>query len=63
VVLLASAALRDRFGESGAIAAAGMAGFVDTHASAISIASLVANGRLTPAECVVPILRASPPTP
>jgi uncharacterized membrane protein (DUF4010 family) len=56
VVLLASAALRHWFGEAGAIVAAGLAGFVDTHASAISIASLVANGRMTAAESVVPIL-------
>jgi uncharacterized membrane protein (DUF4010 family) len=56
VVLLASAALKEWFGETGAVAAAGLAGFVDTHASAISIASLVAGGRMTPEACVVPIL-------
>lgn len=56
IVLLVSAALREWFGETGAVAAAGLAGFVDTHASAISIASLVAGGRMTGAECVVPIL-------
>lgn len=56
VVLLVSAALRHWFGEAGAIVAAALAGFVDTHASAISIASLVATGRMEPAECVVPIL-------
>ena len=55
-VLLVSAALRQWFGEAGAIAAAGLAGFADTHASAISIAALVANGRMEPIECVVPIL-------
>jgi uncharacterized membrane protein (DUF4010 family) len=55
-VLLASAALREWFGEKGAIAAAALSGFVDTHASAISIAALVASGRMTPAECIVPIL-------
>jgi uncharacterized membrane protein (DUF4010 family) len=56
VVLLGSAALREWFGEAGAIAAASIAGFVDTHSSAISIASLVANARLAPEDCVVPIL-------
>lgn len=56
VVLLISAALRAWFGEAGAIVAAALAGFVDTHASAISIASLVANGRMAPAESVLPIL-------
>jgi uncharacterized membrane protein (DUF4010 family) len=56
VVLLVSAALRAEFGESGAILAAGVAGFVDTHAPAISIASLVANGRMDAPEAVIPIL-------
>jgi len=56
IVLLASAALRANFGEAGAILAAGVAGFVDTHAPAISIASLAAAGRMTPPEVVLPIL-------
>ena len=55
-VLLGSAALREWFGEAGAIAAAGLAGFVDTHATAISIAALVAAGKMTPADAVFPIL-------
>jgi uncharacterized membrane protein (DUF4010 family) len=55
-VLLGSAALREWFGEAGVIAAAGLAGFVDTHAPAISIASLVAAGRISPADAVFPIL-------
>jgi uncharacterized membrane protein (DUF4010 family) len=56
IVLLGSAALRDWFGEAGAVAAAGMAGLVDTHSSAISIASLVAAGKMAPADAVLPIL-------
>lgn len=56
VVLLVSAALRAEFGESGAIIAAAVAGFVDTHAPAISIASLVANQRMEAPEAVIPIL-------
>jgi uncharacterized membrane protein (DUF4010 family) len=56
IVLIASAALRQWYGEAGAIAAAGIAGFVDTHASAISIASLVRTGHITANESVVPIL-------
>jgi uncharacterized membrane protein (DUF4010 family) len=56
VVLLASAALRAEFGETGAILAAGVAGFVDTHAPAISIASLTANGRISAQDAVIPIL-------
>ena len=55
-VLLVSAGLRDAFGEAGAIAGAALAGFADTHASAISIASLVASGKLSANDAVVPIL-------
>jgi uncharacterized membrane protein (DUF4010 family) len=58
LVLLASAALRHWYGEAGAIVAAGLAGFVDTHAASISIASLVATGRMTAGDCVIPILAA-----
>ncbi|MFZ0267182.1 MgtC/SapB family protein [Caulobacter sp.] len=56
VVLLASAALRAEFGATGAILAAAVAGFVDTHAPAISIASLTANGRISAQDAVIPIL-------
>lgn len=56
LVLLMSAALRAWFGETGAIVAAAAAGFADTHASAISIASLAAQGKLSADAAVVPIL-------
>jgi uncharacterized membrane protein (DUF4010 family) len=56
VILVASAALRAQFGTAGAIAAAALAGLVDTHAAAVSIASLVASGRMSPADAVAPIL-------
>lgn len=56
MILLVSAALSAWFGGAGAVAAAAVAGLVDTHAAAISIAALVAAGQLTPAEAVVPIL-------
>lgn len=56
VVLVASAALRDWFGETGAIVAAAVAGLLDTHSPAISIASLVASESMTAADAVVPIL-------
>jgi len=55
-VLMGSAALRLWFGEAGVVVAAGLAGFADTHAPAISIASLVAAARMSPAEAVIPIL-------
>lgn len=56
VILIASAAMREGFGETGAIVAAALAGFVDTHSAAISIAALVASGKMTAAEAVLPIL-------
>ena len=56
IILVASAALRDAFGENGVIFAAAIAGFVDTHSAAISVASLVASGKLTPPDAVLPIL-------
>jgi len=55
-ILVASAALREWFGEAGVILAAGAAGFVDTHSAAISIASLVASGKMAAADTVIPIL-------
>lgn len=55
-VLVVAAALREWFGEAGTIAAATLAGLVDTHAAAISIASLVAAGQLSPTDAVIPIL-------
>lgn len=57
-VLLLAATLQDWFGEAGVIFAAGAAGFADTHAPAISVASLVADGRLAPSAAVIPILAA-----
>jgi uncharacterized membrane protein (DUF4010 family) len=56
VVLFASAALRHWFGEAGSLAAAALAGLVDTHAAAISIAALVASGQMRPEDSVLPIL-------
>jgi uncharacterized membrane protein (DUF4010 family) len=56
IVLIACAALRDLFGENGVIVAAAVAGFADTHSAAISVASLVASGKLTTSEALLPIL-------
>ena len=55
-VLVASAALREWFGETGVIVAAAVAGFVDAHSATISIASLVASGKMNAADAVTPIL-------
>ena len=58
IVLVGSAALQEWFGETGIIIAAGLAGFIDTHAAAISVASLVASGKLNAQDSVLPILGA-----
>ena len=55
-ILIASAALREWFGETGIVVAAALAGFVDTHSAAISVASLVASGKMSAADAVLPIL-------
>jgi uncharacterized membrane protein (DUF4010 family) len=56
IVLIASAFLQDQFGEKGVIFAAAMAGFADTHSAAISVASLVASGKLPASDALLPIL-------
>ncbi len=56
VVLMLSAALTDAFGEAGLLVAVGLAGFVDAHAGAISVASLASAGRIEPDAAVIPIL-------
>jgi uncharacterized membrane protein (DUF4010 family) len=56
VILVASAALQERFGENGIIFAAAIAGFADTHSAAVSVASLVASGKLAASDAVLPIL-------
>jgi uncharacterized membrane protein (DUF4010 family) len=58
VMLVIAAALRNWLGETGVAVGAVVAGFVDTHAAAISVASLVAAAKTTPQEVVLPILAA-----
>ena len=58
VVLIVAAVLRESFGSAGLLAAAALGGLVDTHSSAIAVASLVAAGKIAPAEAVLPILAA-----
>jgi len=58
VILVVSAGLQQRFGGAGVLLAAVVAGLVDTHAAAISVATLVASGKVTPQDAVVPILAA-----
>lgn len=58
VILLVAAALRDYMGQTGVVVAAAIAGFVDTHSAAASVASLVTAGKLAAADAVLPILAA-----
>jgi uncharacterized membrane protein (DUF4010 family) len=55
-ILLISAAINQWLGSRGLLAAVALAGFADTHAAAISAASLVAAGKLSAADAVLPIL-------
>ena len=57
-ILVVSAALRENFGETGVIVGAALAGFADTHSAAVSIASLVASGKMGAADAISPILAA-----
>jgi uncharacterized membrane protein (DUF4010 family) len=56
VVLIAAAALRTWFGDRGLVAAAAIAGFADAHATAVSMASQVAAGKMLARDACVPIL-------
>jgi len=56
VVLLFWGLLNQRYGGRGLLFGAALSGFADTHATAISIASLVSAGRLAPEAAVKPIL-------
>jgi uncharacterized membrane protein (DUF4010 family) len=55
-VLLASTALNEWFGATGLVVAAAVAGFVDTHSAAISVATLVGAGKMTATDAALPIL-------
>jgi uncharacterized membrane protein (DUF4010 family) len=55
-VILLAAALQHWLGKEGVIAAAAIAGFADTHSAAVAVASLVAAGKLSANEAVLPIL-------
>jgi uncharacterized membrane protein (DUF4010 family) len=55
-IMVAAAALQEWLGENGIILAAALAGFVDTHSAAISVATLVASGKMASADAILPIL-------
>lgn len=56
LVLIASSALRTWFGDRGLAAAAAMAGFADAHATAVSMATQVAAGKMAAPDACLPIL-------
>ena len=58
VILIISAGLQERFGSAGVLLAAVVGGLVDTHAASISVATLVASGKVAPQDAVLPILAA-----
>ena len=58
VVLLAAAAAQDWFGDTGVLVAGAVAGFADTHSAAVSVVSLVNDGRIGPPQTVIPVLAA-----
>jgi uncharacterized membrane protein (DUF4010 family) len=55
-IMVAAAALQEWLGENGIILVAALAGFIDTHSAAISVAALVASGKMTAADAVLPVL-------
>jgi len=58
LVLFAAAAVQQQWGGTGLLPAVAVAGFADAHAAAISAASLVAAGKIAPADAALPILAA-----
>lgn len=56
LALLASAALRTWFGQTGLILASGVTGLADAHAATISVASLALDSKITALDAVVPIM-------
>lgn len=55
-MLVMTAAAQTHFSGTGTVLAAALAGFVDTHAASISVASLVVAGKMSAPDAVVPIL-------
>jgi uncharacterized membrane protein (DUF4010 family) len=55
-VLLASAVLNSWLGQAGVIVASAVSGFADTHSAAVSVASLVAAGKMSAHDAIIPCL-------
>lgn len=58
LVLLVSAVMQDLLGNTGVVLTSALAGFVNTQSAVISVALMVATGKLAPADAVLPILAA-----
>ena len=58
VILVLTAAAQPLFGTAGVAMSAALGGIVDTHAAAMSVASLVADNKLAATAAVIPILAA-----
>jgi uncharacterized membrane protein (DUF4010 family) len=58
IVSLGAAALEAWLGRAGLLVGAALAGFADTHSPAVSVATLVAGGKIGAAEAVLPIMLA-----
>ncbi len=56
--MLASTAVQQEFGPNALIAAAALAGLVNTQSAAISVALMVGSGQIAPQDAVLPILAA-----
>ena len=56
VILFICAFLNLKYGNRGLVLGAALSGFADTHATAISVASLVSAGKLAPESAAFPIL-------
>jgi uncharacterized membrane protein (DUF4010 family) len=56
VILFLCAFLNERYGDRGLFLGAALSGIADTHATAISIASLVSAGKLNAESAALPIL-------
>jgi uncharacterized membrane protein (DUF4010 family) len=56
IVLVGVAALKAWFGQAGLLVASAVAGLGDVHAATVSIATLVAAGKLSVQSAVIPVL-------
>jgi uncharacterized membrane protein (DUF4010 family) len=58
VMLVVAAVMKELLGQTGIVLGAAVAGIVDTHSAAISVAWLAASAKLAPQDAIFPILTA-----